>query len=99
MPPPLLLRHRLFDGMFHNLHRTETFCISLLVFKCRRRLLITSSRLLDVIKLMEGFILSYLVFPSALSLYDRPGKGIACLEVLERILQPEVLPGLAEEAL
>ena len=32
MPPPLLLRHRLFDGMVHNLHRTETFSISLLVF-------------------------------------------------------------------
>ena len=43
--------------------------------------------------------LSYLVFPSALGLYDGPGKGIACLEVLERILQLEVLPGLAEETL
>ena len=64
MPPPLLLRYRLFDGMVHNLHRTETFSISLLVFKCRRRLLITSSRLLDVIKLMEGFISSCLPFCS-----------------------------------
>ena len=42
--------------------------------------------------------LSYLVFPSALSLYDGPGKGIACLEVLERILQLEVFPRFTEEA-
>ena len=44
-------------------------------------------------------MLSYLVFPAAMSLYDGPGKGIDCLEVLERILQLEVLLWLAVEAL